>query len=78
MVAEEGRLFDVESVDILLEQAKQGEVEGGESGLLALEFFLHYNVRFKPQIFAKCKWSLRYSEKAAKRRNMTLIYCLIY
>lgn len=41
MVAEEGRLFDVESVDILLEQAKQGEVEGGQSGLLALEFFLH-------------------------------------
>lgn len=37
VVAEEGRLLSVEPVDVLLEQTKQGEVEGGEPGLLALE-----------------------------------------
>lgn len=37
MVAEGGRLLDVKSVDVLLEQTKQREVEGGKSGLLALE-----------------------------------------
>lgn len=37
VVAEGGGLLNVKSVDILLEQTKQREVEGGESGLLALE-----------------------------------------
>lgn len=37
MVAKEGRLLSVEPVDVLLQQTEQGEVEGGESGLLALE-----------------------------------------
>lgn len=37
VVAEWGGLLNVQSVDILLEQAKQREIEGGESGLLALK-----------------------------------------
>lgn len=39
VAADVARLFDVEPVDVFLEQAEQWEVEGGESGLLTLECF---------------------------------------
>lgn len=44
MVSDVARLFDVEPVDVFLKQAEQWEVEGGQSGLLALECFTFHAV----------------------------------
>lgn len=44
VVANVARLFHVEPVDVFLEQAEQWEVEGGQSGLLALECFTFHSV----------------------------------
>lgn len=44
MVYDVAGVFDVEPVDVFLEQAEQWEVEGGQSGLLALECFIFHAV----------------------------------
>lgn len=44
VVANVARVLDVEPVDVFLEQAEQWEVEGGQSGLLALECFTFHSV----------------------------------
>lgn len=50
VAADVARLFDVEPVDVFLEQAEQWEVEGGESGLLTLECFTFHVSYFMPSL----------------------------